>query len=243
MPSLAYQRCQRLHDRPGHHGLNIMVRPELLFGAQFESAIRVYPPIILGMVLALVPAGDGDIHAATKGKLIIHHHHFLIRDELVNLFPNNINAQRLKNQFYLFSEFLQKFAKDYEFKPMNRQALVHGHCHHKSILKFDDEAALLKRLGLDFKILDSGCCGMAGSFGFEKEHYDISIKVGERVLIPAVKKAAEDTLIIANGFSCREQIRQTTQRDAHHLAQVVLMAIEESKKSPQAAESNLSMIK
>jgi FAD/FMN-containing dehydrogenase/Fe-S oxidoreductase len=148
----------------------------------------------------------------------------VFRDELVNLFPSDLDAQRLKGQTYLFSEFLVKYAKDFRFKPLNRKALVQGHCHHKSILKFDDEKEILQRLGLDFKILDSGCCGMAGGFGFEKHHYNVSMQVGERVLIPAIRNSSSDTLIIANGFSCREQIIQATGREVLHLAQVVRMA-------------------
>jgi Fe-S oxidoreductase len=89
----------------------------------------------------------------------------------------------------------------------------------------DSDEGVLTKLGLDFDMLDSGCCGMAGSFGFEKDHYDVSVKAGELVLLPAVRKAAEDTLIIANGFSCREQISQTTGRRALHLAEVIQMAI------------------
>ena len=77
-----------------------------------------------------------------------------------------------------------------------------------------DEEAVLSRLGLDYRALDSGCCGMAGAFGFEKDHYDVSIKVGERALLPTVRNADKDTLIIADGFSCREQIDQTTDRHA-----------------------------
>ncbi len=95
-------------------------------------------------------------------------------------------------------------------------------------MKMGDEEAVLSKLGLDFHILDSGCCGMAGAFGFEKDHYDISIKAGERVLLPAVRSADKDTLIIADGFSCREQIAQTTDRKALHLAQVIQMAIHEA---------------
>ena len=98
------------------------------------------------------------------------------------------------------------------------------HCHHKSVMKADAEQQLLKQIGLDFQILDSGCCGMAGGFGFEAEHYDISQKVGERVLLPAVRRADAGTLIIADGFSCREQILQATGRRAMHLAQVIQLA-------------------
>jgi hypothetical protein len=90
-----------------------------------------------------------------------------------------------------------------------------------------DEEQVLKMLGLDFHAPDDGCCGMAGAFGFEKKHYDISLKVGERVLLPAVRQAASDTLILADGFSCREQIAQTTDRRALHLAQLLRMAMED----------------
>ena len=115
----------------------------------------------------------------------------------------------------------------YQPPKLKGKAVVHGHCHHKAIMKMGDEEAVLSKLGLDFQILDSGCCGMAGAFGFEKEHYDVSIKAGERVLLPAVRSADKDTLIIADGFSCREQIEQTTDRKALHLAQVIQMAMHE----------------
>ena len=82
-------------------------------------------------------------------------------------------------------------------------------------------------MGLDLDLPDAGCCGMAGAFGFEKAHYDVSIACGERVLLPAVRAAARDTLLIADGFSCREQIRQTTDRVALHTAQVMKMALEQ----------------
>jgi Fe-S oxidoreductase len=95
------------------------------------------------------------------------------------------------------------------------------------LLGFDAERSLLDRLGLDYTVLDSGCCGMAGAFGFEKgEHYDVSIACGERVLLPQVRAASADTLIIADGFSCREQIAQTTGRHAIHIAEVLKMALD-----------------
>src|SRR5262249_2435122 len=79
--------------------------------------------------------------------------------------------------------------------------------------------------------LDSGCCGMAGSFGYEQDHYDLSMKIGERVLLPAVRQASEDSLIIANGFSCRSQIRHGSERRALHLVEVMQMALRERKNS------------
>jgi FAD/FMN-containing dehydrogenase/Fe-S oxidoreductase len=154
----------------------------------------------------------------------------VFRDEMPNLLGPNPEAEQLRRNAFLLSEFLVQKA-GYRPPQLKRRALVHGHCHHKSVLKFDSEQELLKRLGLDFQIIDSGCCGMAGSFGFEKEKYEVSIKIGERVLLPAVRQAAPDTLIIADGFSCFQQIEQLTGRKALHIAEVLRMAIREESKA------------
>lgn len=155
------------------------------------------------------------------------------RDELVSLFPHDEDARRLSQQTFLLSELLQDRAPGFDFPKLARKALVHGHCYHKSVLKMDAEDALLGRLGLDLQVLDSGCCGAAGAFGFEKEHYDISIAVGEQVLLPAVRNTSPDTLIIADGFICREQIRQGTGREALHPAEIIQMAMHEGADAPQ----------
>jgi hypothetical protein len=119
---------------------------------------------------------------------------------------------------------------------LSRKAVVHGHCHHKSLWKMDDEEAILKKLGLDYELPDTGCCGMAGAFGFEGgEHFDVAMKCGERVLLPAVRDADKETLIIADGFSCREQIAQGTDRHALHPAQVIQMALHEGADGPSEA--------
>ncbi len=159
----------------------------------------------------------------------------VFRDELTNLLPHDQDARRLAQQSFLLSEFLETQAQHYQPPKLQRKAIVHGHCHHKAVMKLTDEEALLTKLGLDFEVLDSGCCGMAGAFGFEKEHYDISIKAGERVLLPAVREAEKDTLIIADGFSCREQIEQTTDRQALHIAQVLQMAMHEGSNGPMGS--------
>ncbi len=149
------------------------------------------------------------------------------RDELPNLFPDDMNARRLSQKSYMLSEFLQEYADDWEMPRLERKAVYHGHCHQKSIVGLDAEEQVLKRLGLDYEILDSGCCGLAGSFGFEEgEKYDISIAAGERVLLPAVRDAAHDTLLITDGFSCRTQIEQNTDRKAKHLAEVIALALD-----------------
>ena len=151
----------------------------------------------------------------------------VFRDELKNLFPHVENARRLVQQSFMLSEFLESKATNFQLPELQRKAVVHGHCHHKAIMKLDDEESVLKKMGLDYTILDDGCCGMAGAFGFEKDHYTVSLKAGERVLLPAVREAEKDTLIITDGFSCREQIEQTTDRQALHIAQVLQMAMHE----------------
>ncbi|MGH7965456.1 MAG: FAD-binding and (Fe-S)-binding domain-containing protein, partial [Candidatus Binatia bacterium] len=155
----------------------------------------------------------------------------IFRDELINLFPHDEGAKRLHQQTFTLSEFLQKQDEGYHPPPLQGKALVQRHCHHQAVMGFDDERAVLAKLGLDFTVLDSGCCGMAGSFGFEKDHYAISVTCGERVLLPAVRAAATDTLIIADGFSCREQIVQTTDRHVLHLAQVMQRALHKARST------------
>jgi len=156
----------------------------------------------------------------------------VFRDEMMNLFPMDEDARRLTSQTYILSEFLEKKAPHFQVPKLYRKALVHGHCHHQHVMKFKDEHSVLTKLGLDYEMLDSGCCGMAGSFGFEAGHYDVSVAVGERVLLPKVRNAADDTLIIADGFSCREQIADLTDRGALHLAQVLQMALHEGPRGP-----------
>jgi Fe-S oxidoreductase len=149
----------------------------------------------------------------------------VFRDELINLFPNDERARALSQQVFLLSEFLEKYAKDIPLPQLPRKALVHGHCHHKAIMKMTAEEAVLRRMGVDFTAPAPGCCGMAGAFGFEKDKYDISKAIGELELLPAVRQAPTDWLIVADGFSCREQIAQETDRHALHLAEVLQMAL------------------
>ncbi len=147
------------------------------------------------------------------------------RDELVNLFPHDDDARRLSDQTLLLSEFLER--QRYQPPRLNVRATVHGHCHHEAVLGLDAELALLERMGVDHEVLDSGCCGMAGSFGFAADHYDVSMRVGERVLLPAVRDLHPDALIVTDGFSCREQIEQATERTPIHVAELLQRAIRE----------------
>jgi FAD/FMN-containing dehydrogenase/Fe-S oxidoreductase len=152
------------------------------------------------------------------------------RDELCNLLPHDDDAQRLAHQTLLLSEFIDQRMPNYPLPQLKRRALVHGHCHQKALMKLTAEERVLKRMGIDYEVLDSGCCGMAGAFGYEKEHYDVSIACGERALLPNVRKAEADTLIVANGFSCRKQIELMTERRALHLAHLLELAERECQK-------------
>jgi Fe-S oxidoreductase len=156
----------------------------------------------------------------------------VFRDELTNLFPNDEDAKRLHGQTFMLSEFLHDKANGYQPPQLQRKAVVHGHCHHKSLLHFEKETDLLKKAGIDCHVLSSGCCGMAGSFGYEADHYDVGLASGERVLLPSVRRTPQEELIITDGFSCREMIRQETNRRAVHFAQVLQMALQEGPQGP-----------
>ena len=159
----------------------------------------------------------------------------VFRDELINLFPRDERARALSRQTFLLSEFLERKASHFPLPRLACQAVVHGHCHHKSIMKMADEETVLRRMQVDFRAPAPGCCGMAGSFGFEQDKYDVSIAVGELELLPAVRQAPPDCLIIADGFSCREQIAQCTDRHALHLAEVIQMALREGPSASGGA--------
>ena len=149
----------------------------------------------------------------------------VFRDELRGLFPKDARAERLRNQTFLLSEFLQRRVPNYEPPRVTAPVLLHGHCHHKSIMKMTDEEQLLRKTGAALTSLDTGCCGMAGPFGFDAGKYDVSMAIGERVLLPAVRHASPDTVVVSDGFSCREQIAHATGRRAVHLADVLASAI------------------
>ena len=154
----------------------------------------------------------------------------VFRDELRNLFPGDGRADKLRNQTFLLSEFLERQAPGFQVPRLERSVLLHGHCHHKALMKLTDEESLLRKMGANVTSPDAGCCGMAGPFGFDAAKYEVSKAIGERVLLPAVRTAAADTLIVSDGFSCREQIQQGTGRKAMHLAEVMQLALDNEKR-------------
>jgi Fe-S oxidoreductase len=171
----------------------------------------------------------------------------VFKDELQKLMTFDEDAERLSKQTYHLSEYLTKI--EYEPPQLGGKALLHGHCHHKATGGIAPEKKLLEQMGLEVEELDSGCCGMAGGWGYEPDHYDVSMACGERVLLPKVREASPETLVVSDGFSCRSQIEQgDTGRGALHVAQVIKLAREhggipgplpEREYQPAASSSSL----
>jgi FAD/FMN-containing dehydrogenase/Fe-S oxidoreductase len=153
----------------------------------------------------------------------------VFRDELHNLFPDSREAQLLAGNTFTLSEFLEIKVPNYQPPKVDRQAIVQGHCHHKAVMRLKEEKSLMEKMQLDYRVLESGCCGMAGAFGYEKDKYEVSLACGERSLLPEVRKASVSTIIVADGFSCKEQIAQETNRHALHLAEVLKLGLDDSK--------------
>src|SRR5262249_49767713 len=146
------------------------------------------------------------------------------RDEMLNLFPKREDARKLASLTHTFAEFLEKYAPAFAVPKLEGNAVVQGHCHQKAVMRMKHEKAQMGKLGLRYEVLESGCCGMAGAFGYEEDKYEVSMACAERVLLPRVRESALGTLILADGFSCREQIEQATGRKTLHLAEAVRMA-------------------
>jgi Fe-S oxidoreductase len=185
---------------------------------------------LLDILTALAPAIDAGVPIVVLEPSCA----AVFRDEMCEILPASERAKRLSRQTFTLGELLADRADLGALPKLHRRAIVHGHCHHKAVMKMDAELRVLQAVGLDYDALDSGCCGMAGSFGFERGHYDVSRKVGELVLLPAVRRAADETLVIADGFSCREQIAQETNRRALHLAEVLALALHDGDSARPA---------
>ncbi|MBO0733952.1 MAG: (Fe-S)-binding protein, partial [Methylocapsa sp.] len=143
------------------------------------------------------------------------------RDELKGLFPSEERADWLSEHVSFLTEFLDSEGADLSRLRSSGRAHVQFHCHHHAVLNTAAEQRVLGRLGLQYEVMRSGCCGMAGSFGFEAEKYAVSMAAAERVLLPQIRKAPRESIAIANGFSCREQIEQGAKRPALHIADVM----------------------
>jgi Fe-S oxidoreductase len=146
----------------------------------------------------------------------------VFRNEMKNLFPGDSFVNQFADNFFTFAEFIDKYSGEFELNKSNKEIIYHGHCHQKAMLNDPIEVSLLQKLSDHVTIPSTGCCGLAGSFGFQRgEKYKISMQLGEMSLFPAIKKAQSDTIIVADGFSCREQIIHGTGKRPLHLSELL----------------------
>ncbi len=159
-----------------------------------------------------------------------------LRDEFISMHPAGEAAELALNA-HLFEELIARELDAGRFRldltPLpQKKAVLHGHCHQKAFGAVDAVRRTLKLVPeLDVQVIDSSCCGMAGSFGYDASHYDVSMKIGELALLPAVRSSARDTLVVADGTSCRHQIRDGAGREAMHVARILFAALPEKNAS------------
>ncbi len=153
----------------------------------------------------------------------------VFRDELPNLFPDNQDGHRIRDLSMLIGDFMDR--RGIEPPRLEGKAIFHGHCHQKAVLNVQSARKILTRMGLDYEEPQPGCCGMSGSFGMEERSYDVSMKIAEEGLLPAVRKSEMDTYIVADGFSCRTQILEGSNRRPHHLAELLQHAYAEAGRA------------
>jgi FAD/FMN-containing dehydrogenase/Fe-S oxidoreductase len=147
----------------------------------------------------------------------------IFKDEALEMFPNDPRAQKLSKQVWLLADWLAAKAPDWVVGRLEgAQVLVHGHCHHKAVFGGPkNEIALLRKAGAQVEMIETTCCGMAGPFGFEADKIEVSKAIANLGLMPAVNAAGPMTLIVADGFSCREQISQLSGREGMHFAEIL----------------------
>jgi Fe-S oxidoreductase len=147
----------------------------------------------------------------------------VFKDELLEMFPTDARAKRLSGQVWLLADWLAAKAPEWAVDRLKgAHILLHGHCHHKAVFGGPgNEIALLKKAGATVEAVEAGCCGMAGPFGFEADKFAVSKAIANDGLLPAVRAAGPMTVIVADGFSCREQIDQLSEREAMHFAEAL----------------------
>jgi FAD/FMN-containing dehydrogenase/Fe-S oxidoreductase len=189
-------------------------RPYYDFG-MLDDARRVLQDV----VAALSPQIDAGIPVVVLEPACLS----VFRDELKQLLPENPRAAKLAQGAQSLGELLAR--RGWKPGPLSGRATVHGHCHQKALGGQAADLALLAAAGLEVQAPDSGCCGMSGAFGFKPEHYEVSRAIAELALLPHLRAQPEGTLVVASGFSCREQIEQLAGRETLHLAEVLAWTI------------------
>ena len=189
-------------------------RPLYDFG--FLTAARAYLAHVLDQMTPQIEAGLPFIFLEPSCASVF-------KDELLELFPGEASAQRLSEQVWLLADWMTTQAPDFASGRLTgARILVHGHCHHKAVFGGSaSEVALLRQAGAIVEPIQAGCCGMAGPFGFEASKFEVSKAIASQELLPAIQAAAPTTLIVTDGFSCREQVAQLSGQTAMHLAEVL----------------------
>ena len=157
----------------------------------------------------------------------------VFRQDLPDLLDGDDDARRLSEQTMTLAQLLRAKASDWRPPRHGRSAMVQQHCHQHAVLRYADEQHVLESSGVDVDVLDAGCCGLAGNFGFERGHYDVSVACAEDKMLPAIRDRDPETLVLADGFSCRLQIRELTDEcDPRHIAQVLAAAVRQNRTTP-----------
>ncbi|MBT2547230.1 FAD-binding and (Fe-S)-binding domain-containing protein [Arthrobacter sp. ISL-65] len=163
----------------------------------------------------------------------------MLQEEITELLPDDDRAALVSQLTQTLGSFAAQHLQDGKPWPFGKlssdagspaEALCQVHCHQKSALGYEPELSVMEKLGVNTTVIGGGCCGLAGNWGFEPGHYDISQTLGERELFPAIRNAADDTIVLADGFSCRTQIAQGTSADGVHLAQIMLQALDRTNE-------------
>ncbi|MGO4187403.1 FAD-binding and (Fe-S)-binding domain-containing protein [Pseudarthrobacter sp. TAF60_1] len=151
----------------------------------------------------------------------------MLTDEITELLPDDPRAAKLASQVVTLADIVATHQGPWPFGEINIKAISQVHCHQEAKGSYDPDKAVLQKLGVDTDIIESGCCGLAGNFGFEPGHWDVSQALGERELFPKVRGKDGGTIVLADGFSCRTQVTQGTGAEASHLAEVLKLALDQ----------------
>jgi Fe-S oxidoreductase len=159
----------------------------------------------------------------------------VFRADAADLFPGDQDVRRLRAQTVTLAELLTEHSPGYRPPRLDAKAIAQVHCHQHAVMGWDADRKLLEAAGVDAEHLDSGCCGLAGNFGFEKGHREVSEACAERVLLPRVRDAAPDTAVLADGFSCRTQLHELDSggREGMHLAELLAGGLEQPPEMPR----------
>jgi Fe-S oxidoreductase len=163
----------------------------------------------------------------------------VFRSDAPELFPDDQDVARLRDHVVTLAELLTEHTPGWEPPALPRQVLSQVHCHQHAVMGWDADARLLKRAGAQVERLDSGCCGLAGNFGFERGHYDVSVACAEHVLLPRLRQAPPEAVVLADGFSCRTQIHELDSggREGMHLAELLAGGARLADRYPERSVS------